>query len=282
MAVLLASLAALCFGTADFAGGVASRKNSVPAVLIWSQLAGLAIVTGFALVDRGVRAVTAVDLAWGAAAGVAGMVGLAFLYRGLARGYVSVVSPLTAVTGAAVPVIFGVATGEAISLTAGVGIGVSLPAIVLMSWNPDAGPVRADPRRMRASLSDALISGVGFGLFFITISRPAGAAGMWPLAAARLTSVTVMLAAATVRRTSRRVVADWPMVLAAGILDMSANIAFVVSLRVGVLAIVTVIASAYPAQTVLLSRLIHGERIGVVRGAGIALALVGIGLMSIP
>ena len=68
MAVLLASLAALCFGTADFAGGVASRKNSVPAVLIWSQLAGLAIVTGFALVDRGVRAVTAVDLAWGAAA----------------------------------------------------------------------------------------------------------------------------------------------------------------------------------------------------------------------
>lgn len=281
MAIVLSTLSALLFGTADFSGGVASRRNAIPAVLIWSQIAGLAIALAFALVDTGPFSGTGRDLAWGAVAGLGGMGGLAFLYRGLARGYVSIVSPLAAVLGAAVPVLFGVVSGETVSVVAGTGIALCFPAIVLMSWNGIGAVVHRDSRRIRASWSDGAVSGVLFGLFFIAISLPDPSAGMWPLAAARVTSVTVMWVGATALRKRRTIRSDHGIVLAAGVLDMSANIAFVLALRQGLLAIVTVIASAYPAQTVILSRCIHGERVGTVRASGIAVALAGIALMSL-
>jgi drug/metabolite transporter (DMT)-like permease len=280
MAIVLSTLSALLFGTADFSGGAASRRNAIPAVLIWSQIAGLVLVVAFAILDDGLYHGTGRDLAWGAVAGLGGMGGLAFLYRGLARGYVSIVSPLAAVLGAAVPVFFGVVSGETVGVVAGTGIALCFPAIVLMSWNGTGVITRRDPERMRASWVDGAVSGVFFGLFFVAISLPDSSAGMWPLAAARVTSITVMWAGATLLRQKRTVGTDHGLVLAAGILDMSANIAFVLALRQGLLAIVTVIASAYPAQTVILSRCIHGERVGVVRASGIGLALAGIALMS--
>lgn len=282
MAILLSAVSALLFGTADFSGGVACRRNTVSAVLVWSQLAGLVLVVFFITIDQPtIPMVTVRDLAWGAVAGIGGMGGLAFLYRGLARGYISIVSPLAAVLGAAVPVFFGIATGETITPIAGTGIAISLPAIVLMSWNGTGTVFIRDPRRLRASWIDGVVSGTMFGLFFIAISLPSEIAGMWPLAAARVTSISVMWAGALLTRRDRRIRADRTVVLAAGLLDMSANIAFVLALRQGLLAIVTVIASAYPAQTVLLSRLLHGEKIGSIRSAGIGLALLGIALMSL-
>jgi drug/metabolite transporter (DMT)-like permease len=104
---------------------------------------------------------------------------------------------------------------------------------------------------------------------------------MWPLAAARLTSITVMAVGATVAGRGHRIEGGWALVAVAGLLDMGANIAFVLALRHGLLAVVTVIASAYPAQTVILSRVFLNERIGLIRGTGIALALAGIALMSL-
>lgn len=280
MAIVLAALSALFYGTADFSGGFASRRNSISAVLIWSQVAGLLLVVLFSLVDRsGVAAYR--DLAWGVVAGIGGMGGLAFLYRGLTRGYVSIVSPLAAVLGAAVPVFFGVLAGEAITTLAGTGIAVSLPAIGLMSWNGAGAPTHRDPVRRRASWIDGALSGILFGLFFVAISMPGENAGMWPLVAARFTSITVMWIGATIFRRRRVISTGHGVVLLAGILDMAANIAFVLALRDGLLAIVTMIASAYPAQTVLLSRVILGEKVGVIRTVGIVLALVGIALMSI-
>lgn len=280
MAILFSALSALLYGTADFSGGFASRRNAIPAVLIWSQLAGLVMVVLFAISD-GPSGVTLRDLLWGTAAGLGGMGGLAFLYRGLSRGYVSIVSPLAAVTGAAVPVFFGLLSGDVIGPVAGTGIAISLPAIVLMSWNRTGAVTHRDPRRLRASWLDGGISGVMFGLFFIAISLPAAESGMWPLAAARITSIFVMWTGATLLRRDRCIAGDHLLVAAAGVLDMGANIAFVLALRQGALAIVTVITSAYPAQTVLLSRVLLRERIGVIRASGIAMALVGIALMSL-
>jgi drug/metabolite transporter (DMT)-like permease len=284
MSVLLASIAALLFGTADFAGGIASRRNPVSAVLIWSQLAGLLLVLGFAVIDSRSNFVPGADLLWGGVAGIGGMGGLAFLYRGLSRGYVSIVSPLAALLGAAVPVVFGLVLGETLSTSALAGILIALPAIVLMSWNTTGAVTHRDPARLRRSWIDGAVSGGMFGLFFIAISIPAPETGMWPLAAARLTSITVMALGATLAGRRRRITggrAVVAVVAIAGLLDMSANIAFVLALRHGLLAVVTVIASAYPAQTVVLSRVFLHERIGVIRGAGIALALAGIALMSL-
>jgi drug/metabolite transporter (DMT)-like permease len=268
MSVLLASIAALLFGTADFAGGAASRRDSVSAVLIWSQLAGLVLVLGFAAIDPQSNFVAGADLLWGAVAGIGGMGGLAFLYRGLSRGYVSIVSPLAALLGAAVPVVFGLAFGESLSTTAMVGILIALPAIVLMSWNTTGAVTHRDPGRLRRSWIDGTVSGGMFGLFFIAISLPAPETGMWPLAAARLTSITVMAVGATVAGRGHRIEGGWALVAVAGLLDMGANIAFVLALRHGLLAVVTVIASAYPAQTVILSRVFLNERIGLIRGTG--------------
>ena len=120
-----------------------------------------------------------------------------------------------------------------------------------------------------------------FGLFFIFISLPAEEAGVWPLAMARLSSVVAMTLFVLVSRRGLRVKTHYPAVLTAGALDMAANIAFVVALRHGLLAIVTVIASAAPAQTVFLSRIFFGERVGLIRSAGIIMALVGVALMSL-
>ncbi len=281
MAIILAILSAVCYGTADFSGGFASRRNSVSAVLVWSQLAGLALVLIFALADATAPTPAPADLLWGAAAGLAGLGGLLFLYRGIARGYVSIVSPMAAVVGAAVPLVFGVLSGETFSTLAGIGISLCLPGIVLMSWNRRGALTHRDPRRLGFSLAAGALAGVFFGLFFIAISVPAEAAGLWPLAVARGTSILILLAAAAATQRRPVISTDRTAVFLAGVLDMSANIFYVLALRQGLLAIVTVITSAYPAQTVLLSRVVLKERVGAVRAAGIALALAGIALMSV-
>ncbi len=304
MSVLLASLAALFFGTADFTGGFASRKNAIPAVLVWSQLAGLALVLLFILVDGRAVPPTVTDGLYGAAAGLAGLGGLAFLYRGLSRGYVGIVSPLAALVGALTPLLAGFILGERLSLTAGLGVALSLPAIVLVSWHGHIPVHLKDHRRTKESLRDGTLSGALFGLFFVFISVPDAAAGMWPLAVARMSSVSatagaVMLWPGMQGRNSWR---GWnplragqrragvarltlrggvPVVIAAGLLDMAANIFLVLAFRHGLLTIVAVISSAYPVQTVVLSRVFFGERVGRIRMVGIALALTGIALMSV-
>ncbi len=283
MAIALAAAAALLFGTADFTGGYASRKNAIPAVLIWSQIAGLLLVLAFSLVDRAAMPPSTGDILFGAAAGTAGLGGLAFLYRGLSRGYVAIVSPLAAVLGAVVPLTAGLAFGERLEFTAALGIAVSLPAIVLISWHGHLPPEARNPRRRRESWRDGILSGILFGLFFVFISRTSPESGMWPLAIARVCSIALMFFGAISTRREFRLAenGDVPVVLLAGLLDMAANIALVLAIRHGLLTIVTVITSAYPAQTVFLSRIIFGERIGPIRLAGIVLALVGLALMSV-
>lgn len=281
MAIVLATLSALLFGTADFAGGLASRKNSVSAVLINSQIVGLAVVLLFSLLDRSAGTPALLDLVWGALAGLCGMVGLATLYRGLARGLVAIVSPLAALLGAMVPVLFGLLGGEAIQTSAGIGIAVSFPAIVCISWHSEKAHGKRDPHRMRRSWLAGLIAGAMFGLFFILISLSATEAGMWPLAAARVSSVTAMALVAWVSRRAVVVRTGHGAVAAAGTLDMAANIAFVLALRHGVLAIVSVVIALAPTQTVLLSRIVFGERVGAVRIVGIVLAIIGVALLSI-
>lgn len=284
MSIVLAVSAALLFGTADFTGGFASRKNAIPAVLIWSQLAGLVVVVLFSMVDTPITTLSGSDAAYGAAAGIAGLGGLALLYRGLARGYVALVSPMAAIFGAIVPLAGGVILGERISLFAAIGIAVSLPAIVMISWHGHLPTASRNPKRTRESWRDGVLSGVFFGFFFIFISRTSVEAGMWPLVTARIASITLMFAGALSTRREFRLTRDRgaiATVVLAGVLDMGANILFVLALRSGLLAIVAVITSAYPAQTVFLSRLFFGEKIGRLRLVGIGLALVGIALMSV-
>lgn len=281
MGVIFSLLAALSYGTADFAGGYASRENPVLGVVAVSQLFGLALVLAFVALDRASGAVAPRDVFYGAAAGLAGLGGIGLLYRGLATAEVAIVSPAAALFGAAAPVLFGVAVGERFGTLVLIGVVITLPAIAMISWEG----VSEELHNRVASRREAWLTGIGsglfFGLFFIFISRPAESSGMWPLVAARSVSIAGVFVAALVSRRSLRVTRVLPVVAVAGLLDMAANIFMVLAYRHGLVAIVVMITSIYPAQTVLLGRVIFGQRVGPIRLAGIVIAIIGVALMSV-
>lgn len=279
MAVALAALSAVLFGAADFSGGFATKRSTVFAVLVFSQIAGGALVL-IAAPLTAASAPTASDLAWGAAAGLAGAVGLAALYTGLARTVVAVVSPVAAVVGAVVPVAAGLGLGERPTALAWIGVAVAIPGIVALT--AERGAAEAERAAVRRALELGLLAGVGFGLFFVAISRTGATSGLWPLAAARGASVTAVAALALVlRRPLSLHRGSVGAALIAGALDMAANVAFLAAARGGMLILSSVVASLYPAPTVLLALMVFREHLTPRRGVGLALAVGAVALMSV-
>ena len=276
MAILLAGLSALMYGSADFCGGLATRRDSILPVLVFSQLVGLVVAAAAAfLLKETIPGVH--DLLWGIAGGVCGAAGLAALYTAIATSPVAVASPVAAVVGAAIPVILGVATGERPSTIAWFGIGLALPAIVLLT----AGRTETHaPGAVRRAAVLGTAAGLGFGLFFFAISRTSHASGIWPLVAARCTTVAIVGIYAAFSGRSLRPGPGFPVVLLAGALDMGANIMFLLASRIGLLTVVAVVTSLYPGPTVVLALLVFRERMGAARIAGLVLALVGVALIS--
>jgi drug/metabolite transporter (DMT)-like permease len=277
MPIFLAGLSALMYGFADFAGGYASSKSHVLSVVALSQSAGLAVaLASIALMGTPFPGRT--DLLWGAAAGLSGAVGLVTLYRGLASSIVAIVSPVSALVGALVPAAFGLALGERLSGLTLAGAALCVPAILLLSWN---GPGEGDARSLRSAFAQGALAGLGFGGFFIAISRTGAASGLWPLVASRCASISVVLAvmAATGRRP--RVERGGRLAaLGSGLADMGANVLFLFAARSGLLTLVSVVSSLYPAPTVLLGRIFFRQRVSPARAAGLGLALAGVALIS--
>ena len=283
MSSLFAALSALAYGAADYAGGHATRFRTVRIVLLVSQSVGLAGIVLVIVVGR--QAIPDVrDLVWGAAAGLAGVLGLATLYRGLARGAAAIVSPTAALVGTAAPILAGVLLGEEPALASWIGIGLALPAIGLLSLAKDRH------RRLDAlSLAAGVLAGLGFGAFFILIDQTAADSGFWPLAASRVASLTVVAFAGLLRPRARR--SAQPLqpdrgripgtAIVAGVLDMAANVFFLLAARTGLLITSAVISSLYPAPTVLLARVLDRQRLGPRRLAGFVLALAAGALMVV-
>jgi drug/metabolite transporter (DMT)-like permease len=278
MTVILSLLSALLYGVADFSGGSATRKNSVFSVMLLTQAAG-AFVALIAAPLLGPNAPRPGDLAWGAGAGLLGFVGVAALYRGLAEHTAAIVSPLSALVGAILPAAFGVLQGERPSGLALAGAAICVPSILLLAY--EKGETR-DRAKLRASFLYGLVAGAGFGGFFIAISRSSPGSGVWPLLGAR--TATLIAVAAIVAFGKKRFSvarADRGAALFAGTADMAANICFLLATRTGLLIIVTLITSLYPAPTVVLARVFQGQRISAPRATGIALALAGIALIGL-
>jgi drug/metabolite transporter (DMT)-like permease len=277
MGIVLALAAALVYGAADFFGGLASKRNVVWGVVFVSGLTGL-VTAIVALPLLGLSPPQPRDLELGAIIGVVGLIGIAALYRGLAIARMSVVAPITAVVAASVPILYGVLRGERPSLPAIIGIVLALGAVALVSRSSDED-VAGDPEPQRAGLLLALLSGLGFGLVYVLLA--ASSRGAWPLVASRtvfviLTGLIVWrmrLPALTVRGTTGFAVLT-------GVLDMGANVLYLLSLRYTLVAIAAVIASLYPASTVMLARIVLHERLHSVQWAGVACALAGVILMA--
>jgi EamA-like transporter family. len=278
MSAILALFSALLYGVADFSGGHATRKNSVFSVMLLSQGAGM-LVALVAAPLLGASAPTAADLLWGLAAGLGGSLGLALLYRGLSLYTAAIVSPISALVGAIVPAAFGAIMGERPSGLALAGVLVCLPAILLLSYEKGETKDRA---KLRSSFLYGAVSGIGFGFFFVAVSRTSADSGLWPLVASRTASLSVAAAIIVFGRKGFSVgKPDRPAAILAGAADMGANICFLVASRSELLILVTLITSLYPAPTVVLARFVQGQRISLPRAAGIALAIAGVAMMGI-
>jgi drug/metabolite transporter (DMT)-like permease len=279
VAVVLALASAAVYGTADFLGGLASRRASVFGVVALSQLFGL--VALLALLPWLGGPVTTADLAWGAAAGLAGAAGLVVFFRALAGGVMSVIAPVTALTAAAVPVLFGLLEGDRIGARAAVGIALALGAVVLVSAEGGLAALRS---ARPASLTPALIAGTAFGCFFVLLDRTSQDAGLTPLVTARLASVALVVVMALAGKQSLRVGRTAiPLVALSGVGDMTANALFLLATQQdGQLAITGVLASLYPVSTVLLAQLVLRERLAPAQLTGLASAAVAVVLITLP
>jgi uncharacterized membrane protein len=288
MVIFLGLAAAVLYGSGDFLGGMATRKVPVLPVLLLADTAGLIVALVVALASPG--SVSVAGLAWGISAGLIGGLGLIIFYIGLATGPMSVVAPVAGLVSTVLPVGVALAEGERPEVGVYAGAVLCLVAIVMTSSAGDggstAGPAgRASrPGRGRA-IAYGAVAGAAFGLFFLLI-RNAGESGeFWPVAAGRIGELAVVLiAAAVLRRSLSPAGADVRLLLAAagaGAIDVVANICYVAATRTGAFGLAVVLASLYPGFTVLLARVVLGERLRWVQRAGLALAAVGILLVTV-
>ncbi|MEV4455623.1 EamA family transporter [Microbispora sp. NPDC004025] len=274
-AAVLATACAVIFGTADFFGGLATRRSKVLAVVVLSQLGGLLLIAVLLPILPGHASPAA--LAWGMASGIAGALGIVLFYRGLATGMMSVIAPTTATTAMAVPVVFGLLTGDRPSALALVGVALGLLAVLLVSREPSGGA--SGPKA--GPIIAALVSGAGFGGFFVLLKLAPADSGTWPLLGARIASITlVALLALATRRSLRPVPGSLTVTIMAGVLDMAANVLYLLAAQRGMLTLVAVLVSLYPASTLLLARYVLGERLSPVQITGVGFALGAIALIA--
>jgi drug/metabolite transporter (DMT)-like permease len=272
-APLLGVLSAASWGAADYCGGLASKRSPLLGVLLFGYAAGLACIGATAL-WLGEPAPAVAALAWAAGAGVAGTLGLASLYRGLAIGRMAVVAPVSAVLSAALPVAFGALTEGVPSPARLAGFALGLVGIWLVART---GAASVD----RPGLLLALLAGCGFGGFLVLLHLGAEGGTFWPLAAARGTSLALVLAASLVRGQAwRPIPGALPLILLSGVLDAGGNALFLLASQAGRLDVAAVLSSMYPVGTVLLAAGLLGERVGRAQAVGIAAVLAAIVLIS--
>jgi drug/metabolite transporter (DMT)-like permease len=280
LTVLLATATSALFGVADFLGGLASRRESAFAITAVAHGVGV-VIFAIALVVFPAQISYAATLP-GIVAGVSGGIGVVSLYAALARGRMSIVAPLTAALSGSLPALYDVARGSELSANAIAGLLLAFVATVVVSATAgvDADGVPALPL---IALALAILAGFGFAGSFIGFSLAAPDGRFWPLATARVTSF-VLLASVTLTR--RRTLAIDPTVRRAaiitGLLDASANVTMISAIRIGPLAVASVLGSLYPVMTVLLARVVLGERLRPLQQVGVAMAFAAVLLAAWP
>ncbi|MGH8924855.1 MAG: EamA family transporter [Acidimicrobiia bacterium] len=273
MFAVFALLASLIYGVADFYGGVAGRRMATIAVVFWSQLAGLALGVATSLIFSA-NALKATDLMWGAIGGIVGTGGIFALYQGLARGRMSVVSPLAALLSALIPLGIGLGMGERPLPLEWLGVLLALPAIWLVASGMGGGD-------SSGGVAYGVMAGLGFGLFFAALAQTGEGAGFWPLVASRMASVVLMAIGMVVRRVALPPAGTRVLVALVGIGDIAANVFLLLAFRSGLVTLVAVLASLYPAITVLLAVLILKEPIARRQRLGLGLAMAAVVLIAI-
>lgn len=269
-------LASASWGAGDFSGGLATRKQSVISVLLLAHLVGLVLFLGLAVLSREMLP-PLTDLGWGTLAGLSGALGLGALYSALAAGKMGLAAPMVGVIAAIIPVIVSMVANGAPTAFQLSGFVIGIVSLGLVSYSGGQLP-------QRKILGLALVSGLGFGMFFVLIDRVQSNAVFWPLAAARSASFVLMLVILLVSKRTWRPSNNrqWVMISLSGVLDAAANVFFVVASQLGRLDIASVLSSLYPAMTVMLAWLFLKERLTRIQILGLLAALVAIIMISLP
>jgi drug/metabolite transporter (DMT)-like permease len=275
LAAVLALASSLSWGLSDFLGGLQSRRNHVLAVMLLSQGLALAILVAAVLAGAPTQH-DAASTAWAAAVGLLGLLGLLAFYRALAIGTMSIVAPISA-TGVAIPVLVGLASGERPGALQVAGIALACAGVVLAAREAPAEDDAAR-RASRASIGLALLAAVGFGSFFAGIDRAEETADVaWVLLAARTADVALLVAVAVVLRPPLpRAPVTLAAIAAVGVFDLLANLLFVLAAGRGLLSVVGVLGSLYPAVTVILARIVLHERLSRTQNTGVLITLAGV------
>jgi drug/metabolite transporter (DMT)-like permease len=275
MTALLAMGGALCWGVGDFFGGLAAKRLAVLAVVVVSQAVGLAgLLLWVWVTDEPFPGVVALLPAAGA--GVAVLVGVLAFYRGLAIGAMGIVAPISA-AGPVVPLAVDAAHGTTPTALQVLGIALIVGGIATLSNEP-AATGRA---RVATGTGLAIFAALGFGLFFVGIDAGADESGSWAVVAARTAAVSIGIVAALATSTSLRAPRSLlPMLAFVGIVDTFANVLVATATTHGNIGIVAVLSSIYPLVTVVLARIVLGERLSGVKRVGGGVALAGAALVA--
>jgi len=273
LAISLAS--SFSWGISDFLGGLESRRLPVLGVLAISQPVGLVLIA-LLIPVFGADHISGGKLALAFLAGGASLGGLGAYYAAMAMGTVSVVAPIAAL-GVVVPVAVGLATGEEPGTIQLIGLVPAIAGVVILSYrNGSGGSVEA-----WRPIALAILAGLGFGIFFTALDAAATDRPGWAILAVRMGGVSVVvLALLVVRPSFDGVSAALGVLVLIGVFDVSANALFAVASTKGVLPVVAVGGSMYPAFTVALAHGVLGERLAALQWSGVVLALLGVGMIA--
>jgi drug/metabolite transporter (DMT)-like permease len=262
-------LSALFSGVGDVCGGVATRRARPFSVVLVAEVAGAALLLLAALIF-GQPLPQPGDLAWSAGGGIAGAIGLLALYTALGRGQMGIVAPLSAVIAAVVPIAAGALLEGLPSPAQLTGFVFALLAVWLLTNTGAAGQSLRDLRL-------AIAAGVAFGCYFVLIDQAAPASGFWNLSFARTVPAIMLLVLMRAIRhpllPPREVL---PLNVLNGSLDASGSVCFVLAAHLGRLDVASVLASLYPAATLVLACLLLRERLARPQAMGAAAAFVAI------
>ena len=273
-AVFLGLAAAVGWGAGDFSGGVATKRTGNYLVVFIINVFGVVALIA-AILIFGEEMPPSRDLFFGALAGMSGAIGLAAFLRGLSQGNMANVAPVTAVVASSIPVIYSLFSEGAVEPHKMLGFALALLSI----WIISSGGKAASPTWRDLKLP--LIAGMGFGGFFILIGSANDNAILWPVLASRSGSVLLMgFLITTTRGWERPSIDQWPLLLTASFFDVGGNLFFVLAASIGRLDIAAVLASLYPAVTVLLARLILHESISRWQMVGLLITLVAVVLIA--
>jgi uncharacterized membrane protein len=291
--LVLALISGLSWGTADFVGGLMTKRLAPATVLVIGQSSGL-VFTAALVTVLGEPMPEVRYLIYGGLGGIAGAIGLASLYKGLAVGRMSIVAP-TAALAAAVPVLVGFLQGDRPALVQIMGMAVAGAGVLLATRAPEpvvgtpaaAGPVVGDPeaapgRGSIAGIGYALLAALFLGLLVTSLDAAAAGSPFWGTLMVRATSVPLFAIAWCFRADRRRPTSAniWVLVTV-GLFDNGANVLFSIAAREGLLSLVAVLGSLYPVSTVLLARFILHERLVRPQVVGVTAAFVGVALIAI-